>query len=465
MNKQDYYKAHLTRDPRFDGKFFVAVKTTKIYCRPICPARKAKLENLEFFHHAVLAEQAGYRPCLRCRPESAPGSLAWIGISAIIKRAIRIMESSELENLSINALATKLAVSERWLREVFQREIGISPQQLLLDKKLAIAKNLLEHSMQSITDIAFCAGFNSIRRFNDAFKTKFQQTPNQVRKNTAKSTMQSIRLRYRPPFNWKKILAYFQQRTIPCVETVSDNSYERLFTLHDCQGWMKASQIAGNQLQIQFILNQPTHILDMVSRIKTLFDLDADPMLIEKDLAKDKALKPLLKHYPGLRIPGCWDGFELAVRAIIGQKISVKAARIVLIRLVELCGEKQTFDQSLALTHFFPTPENIIKTDLSNIGLTQSKINSIKSLASLIQNSQLKLDGTADEAETIKTLLSIKGIGPWTTEYIALRALKNPNAFPENDLEIQKRLKQFHLDPTQWIPWRAYGTVLLLNLD
>lgn len=463
-NKQEFYRAHLTRDIRFDGKFFVAVKTTKIYCRPVCPAKKAKLENLEFFIHAAQAEEAGYRPCLRCRPETAPGSAAWIGTSATVRRAIKMLDQFGLETLSIKTMAEKLGIGERWLRELFQQQVGINPQAFLLNKKLSIARNLLDHSNLSITEIALSSGFNSIRRFNDAFKARFGQTPRSFKKQPATSNLQVLYLRYRPPFSWEKLMRFFELRAIPAMESVHHNIYQRLLTYLNVSGWMQASLVEDYKIKIEFKLNKTTAILDFVARVKAMFDLDADPMLIESDLKHDKKLKPLLKQHTGLRIPGCWDGFELAVRAVIGQRISVKAARTALIRLVDLYGEKQTFDDTLSLTHFFPTPESLLNADLSTLGLTTAKMQTLKALAQAVHDKTLILDGTADYDETCKKLLSIKGIGPWTVEYIAMRALKNPDAFPETDLEIQKRIKQFDLDPKKWIPWRAYGAVLLFNL-
>ena len=461
---QEFYKAHLARDIRFDGKFFVAVKTTKIYCRPICPARKAQLKNIEFFIHAALAESAGYRPCLRCHPEAAPGSTVWMGTSALVQRAIRLMDSTIVDENAISIIAQTLAISERWLRELFQTQVGISPQAILISKRLDLAKNLLDHSSLSITDIAFSAGFQSIRRFNDAFKNRFQENPRAFRKMTKKENLQQLQLSYRPPFAWEKLITFFKERALAEMELVEGLSYQRLVTYGEAQGWFKATLVENNKIHIHFKFNKAVNILDFVARIKKIFDLDADPMAIEKDLKEDDKLLPFLAQFEGIRIPGCWDGFELAVRAIVGQKISVKAARTVLSRMVELYGEQHNLDDTLPLTRFFPTPKTILSADLSKIGLTAAKIDSIKALAEAMLSQQLILDGTADEQQTRQQLLSIKGIGPWTVEYIAMRALKNPDAFPEMDLEIQKKIKRFNLYPKKWLPWRAYAAILLFNI-
>lgn len=464
-DKKEFYRAHLARDSRFDGKFFVAVKTTKIYCRPICPARKAKLENLEFFIHAAQAEEAGYRPCLRCRPETAPGSAAWIGTSSTVQRAIRMMDSFALEEFSINELATKLGIGERWLRELFQKQVGANPQSILISKKLDIARNLLDNSSLSITDIAFSSGFQSIRRFNDAFKARFQKTPSAFRKNPLSKGELRLQLSYRPPYAWKEMIQFFSNRAISKLELVEGDSYQRLITHGEVRGWFKAKHSQNNKIEIELKLNKSSNIMEFVARLKNIFDLDSDPMAIENSLKEDKKLKPFLKQYSGLRIPGTWDGFELAVRAVVGQKISVKGARKILGKIVETCGERQTFDESLELKRFFPTPKNILAADLSTIGLTGSKIETLKTLAHELENKTLVLDGTEDVEDTCQKLLSIKGIGPWTVEYIAMRALKNPDGFPETDLELQKKISHFQLNPQNWAPWRAYGAILLWSLS
>ncbi|OGT37553.1 MAG: hypothetical protein A3F11_02745 [Gammaproteobacteria bacterium RIFCSPHIGHO2_12_FULL_37_14] len=464
-NNEEFYRAHLARDPRFDGKFFVAVKTTRIYCRPVCPARKARLRNLEFFIHAAQAEEAGYRPCLRCRPETAPGSHAWIGTSSTVQRAIRMMDYFALEGLSIKDIAEKLGLGERWLRELFQQQVGASPQTILISRKLDIARNLLDNSALSITDIAFSSGFQSIRRFNDAFKARFKKPPNAFRQDKLSSTgTLHFQLNYRPPYAWDSMIHFLSNRAITGIELVENNVYQRLIAYGETRGWFQARIIQDNKIEFIIKLNKNSNILELIARLKNIFDLDADPMAIENDLKKDKKLKPFLAQHRGLRIAGTWDGFELAVRAIVGQKISVKAARTVLSRIVNICGEKQNFDPSIPLERFFPTPKNILSADLSNTGLTSSKIETLKLVASVVEDKTLVLDGTKCFDETCRKLLSIKGIGIWTVEYIAMRALKNPDAFPETDLELQKKISHLQLNPQNWIPWRAYGAILLWNI-
>lgn len=448
-SKKEFYRAHLARDPRFDGKFFVAVKTTGIYCRPICSARKAKLDHIEFFIYAAQAEAAGYRPCLRCRPETAPGSPAWLGTSATVQRALRIMDRFALEQLSVTEIAAKLGIGERWLRELFQQQVGVNPQAILMSKKLDMVRNLLDKSSLSITDIAFSSGFQSLRRFNDAFKMRFQKKPREFRTNPQMDGQLYFQLSYRPPYAWDHLMQFFSHRAIPALERVENNSYQRLITCGEVRGWFRAKPSEGHKIDFEFKLDRNTNILEFAAKLKNSFDLDADPMVIETSLKEDTQLRPYIEQYPGLRIPGGWDGFELAVRAIAGQSISVKAARAILCKIVEICGERQTLDRSLQLTHFFPTPQRILEVDLSGSGLPKARIETLKSLAQEILNDHLILDGTADFAETCQKLLSIKGIGAWTVEYIAMRALRNPNAFPITDLEIQKKVSQLSLNPEQ----------------
>jgi AraC family transcriptional regulator, regulatory protein of adaptative response / DNA-3-methyladenine glycosylase II len=270
-DKNEFYRAHLARDPRFDGKFFVAVKTTKIYCRPICPARKAKLKNLEFFIHAAQAEEAGFRPCLRCRPETAPGSAAWIGTSSIIQRAIRMMDSFALEDLSIGELAKKLEIGDRWLRDLFQNQVGASPQSVLISKKLDTAGKLLDESSLSVTEIAFSSGFQSIRRFNDAFKNRFQKSPSAFRKNPVAKGPLRLQLTYRPPFAWNQLINFFKDRAVPGLEIVEGSSYQRLITDGDVCGWFKAIPIENNKIEIEFKLNKNANLLEFVARLKKYF--------------------------------------------------------------------------------------------------------------------------------------------------------------------------------------------------
>ena len=463
-DKNEYYRAHLARDARFDGKFFVAVRTTMIYCRPICPARKAKLVNLTFYTHAAEAEEAGYRPCLRCRPESAPGSPAWIGTSATVRRAVRMMDSCALDGLSIKDIAEKLGVGERWLRDLFQKQVGASPKSILIARKLDIAKNLLENTALSIIDVAFSSGFQSIRRFNDAFKIRFKQPPSKFRKKSSAQECLSIQISYRPPYAWDHMIAFLQMRAVNGVEWIDGNVYQRSIAYHGVSGWMRVSPCDENKLRFEFGFEKSINIVGFVARLRNMFDLDADPLFIEKALSEDEMLRPYLQQFQGLRIPGAWDGFELAVRAIVGQRISVKAASTILGRITTVAGEPRIGCSVAGLTRLFPTPERIMEANLSAVGLPASRVDSIKCLSAEINCGNIVLDGTVDFGETCRKLLAIKGIGKWTVSYIAMRALKDPDAIPETDLIIQQKIKKLGLEPANWAPWRAYAAILLWNI-
>lgn len=461
--QQIYYKAHLTRDARFDGKFFVAVKSTGIYCRPICPARKAQLTNLTFYQHAIEAENAGYRPCIRCRPESAPGSAAWQGTHTTVKRAVKMIEQ-QANQLTIKYLAEQLGVSDRWLRQLFKEQLGINPQQLLLDKKLSFAKHLLDHSEFKITDIAYQAGFQSVRRFNDAYLKKFKCAPSMHRKNTNSSLPQTIQLNYRPPLDKTKLLGFFKFRELAGVEYVTNNSYERILCWENEPIYIKIVFLETHAVQVYIEAEKSINLYPLVARIKKVFDLDCDPLTIEQQLKQDKKLKPFLEKHKGIRIPGCFDDFELIVRAIIGQRISVKAAQTILKRFVDQFGKKFVKQDNPYLYICFPSPKDIAKADLNGLGLPQSKIHSIKAIAQMLHNSELDFSGLVDDTTIYQKLLSIKGIGAWTAQYIAMRLLKDPNAFPEKDLELLKQINAHDLDPNVWEPWRAYVTILLFSL-
>src|SRR5579883_636898 len=270
FNEEEFYRAHLGRDHRFDGKFFVAVKTTMIYCRPTCPARKAKLASLTFFIHAAQAEEAGYRPCLRCRPETAPGSPAWIGTPSTVQRAIRMMEYFATEDLSIKDIAERLGIGERWLRELFQEQVGASPQSILISKKLDIARNLLDNSTLSITDIAFSSGFQSIRRFNDAFKIRFNKPPNAFRKEPVSIGKMCFQLSYRPPYGWDNIIHFLSHRAIPGVELIDNNSYQRLISYGEIYGWFHARKVEDNKIEFEVKLNKNANILELIARLKNI---------------------------------------------------------------------------------------------------------------------------------------------------------------------------------------------------
>ncbi|NVJ65117.1 MAG: DNA-3-methyladenine glycosylase 2 family protein [Gammaproteobacteria bacterium] len=451
---QAYQKARVSRDARYDGKFFVAVKTTKIYCRPICPAPSPKEKNVLYFDSAIAAQEAGFRPCRRCRPESAPQSAAWIGTQAVLQRAIRKIHAGALNHQDLHNFSESLGISERYLRKLFQQYIGTSPRKYGNHVRLMFAKQLLHQTKLPVTDIAFSAGFNSIRRFNDAFKKTIKLTPSEIR-NYAPCEQAGIQLKlsYQGHYNWGEMQHFLKQREIPEIETVTKHSYQRSFQIANddtkATGVFKATHNAKDKaFDLTIELDNINYLMPVVARIRQLLDIDANMELIESHLAQDKKLKPLLVK--GLRLPACWDSFEAGVKAILGQQVSVKAAY----------GHTQNLIQTLSKPtcndyYLFPTPEQVARADLTFLKMPSSRKETLKSFA----HWYLENDG-----QNLQDILSIKGIGPWTLEYIKLRSGSDSDAFPEKDLGVLKTMEKYLLtDSEQWSPWRSYATLQLWN--
>jgi len=464
------YTALKTRDARFDGRFFTGVTSTGIFCRPICPASTPKIENCTFHKTANAALQSGFRPCLRCRPESAPASAAWLGTEALVRRALSLIEDGALdEGVSVHDFAERLGVGERHLRRLFQTHLGTSPKKIAQTRRLMFAKRLLCQTQTSITDIAFASGFNSLRRFNDAYKTAFAFAPSHERKRSkTPSTDQTISLNfsYRPPYDWQGLLSFFAQRALPGIENVIDDSYQRTIFVEGHVGYLKISNDSNNNKIIAEISNIPVRYLRFVSRnIRRMFDLDADPQAISHDLSHDAALAPLIKDKPGLRLPGAWDAFEVGVRAIIGQQISVKGARTIATRLVERLGTSLPQNRFL-----FPSPTDVANGNLDALGLTQRRCKTLQNFA----HNWLDLDPAQPVENIIATLCDLPGIGPWTAHYIVMRALGEPDIYPVADLVLIRTLEKLGLPAGKaelekraldWQPWRAYGALYLWSYD
>ncbi len=463
LNHTICYQALKARDARFDGRFYTAVSSTGIFCRPICPATTPKAENCTFYPTASAALQAGYRPCLRCRPESAPASPAWMGTETTVRRAITLIEEGALDDgQTLESLCTRLGVGERHLRRLFQTHLGTSPKQMAQTRRLLFAKRLLKQTATPITDIAFAAGFSSLRRFNDAYKSAFGFAPREERKNRddiATSENITLKFNYRPPYDWDGLLAFFALRAIAPVERVEEGYYIRKVRFEGQDGEiMISNDYANNRLVCQFFNIETRHLRDITHKIRRLFDLDADPQAIAQALSKDDILRPLIKATPGLRLPGAWDGFEIALRAIIGQQISVKGARTICMRVLERIG-----------TGLFPTPQDILEHNLDGLGLTGRRIATLKKLA----ENWAELDAAKPVEETIKDLCALPGIGPWTAHYMMMRAFGEPDIYPVADLGLIRALEsqgivdaktELENRSKNWRPWRAYGAIYLWNL-
>jgi len=461
------YRAVVARDARFDGRFFTAVLSTGIYCRPVCPARTPARRNVRFYADAAAAEAAGFRPCKRCRPEACPGSAHWDFRGDLVRRALRLIEDGVVDDHGVRGLAARLAVTERHLHRLFVAELGASPKAVARSRRLRLARRLLQETSMPVTDVAFAAGFGSVRQFNATMRQVYGQTPSQLRgPRPAPGPGLELRLAVRPPFAAAELLEFLAARAIPGVEEVTAGRYVR----------------SGPGPYAIELLPRDTHVLlradapdlrdvaRLVTRCRRLLDLDADPHAVRQVLGGDPLLAPLVERRPGLRVPGSFDGFETAVRAVLGQQVSVAAARTLAGRLVRRCGE--ALPQPVGtVTHRFPSPAALAEADLSGLGLTGSRERALRALAAAVASGELDLSGGADPAETADRLLALPGVGPWTAAYLAMRALGDPDAFPAGDLGLRTAVRALTgSSPTPrelteraeaWRPWRAYAVMHL----
>ena len=460
------YQAVLTRDPRFDGVFFVGVSTTRIYCRTVCRAKTPQKKNCKFYPSAAAAEQAGFRPCLLCRPELAPGNARIDANGRLAAAVAQRIENGTFIEQRFEDLAQELGVSERHLRRVVGREFGVSPIELLQTHRLLLAKRLLTDTALPIADIAYASGFNSLRRFNALFQERYRLNPTQLRKNkTAKIAQDYIvsEVAYRPPLDWEALLSYLGGRAIAGVERVEGDRYFRTVHLGQHKGWLAVEPVSEkNALQVKISISLLPVLLSTLARVKTLFDLAAKPHQIATHLGS------LALYHPGLRVPGAFDSFEIAVRTILGQQVSVKAATTLMGRFIQCFGEP-IVTPFLNLTHLTPTAEQIAQTDISAIiklGILRTRAKSILALAIAIAQGSISLTPGCSIEQTIAQLQELPGIGTWTAQYIAMRVLGDPDAFPHTDLGIRQALgetkpKQILAIATQWKPWRSYATLHL----
>jgi AraC family transcriptional regulator of adaptative response / DNA-3-methyladenine glycosylase II len=470
----------MSRDARFDGRFFVAVRTTGIYCRPICPAPKPKLGNCSFVASAAAAREAGYRPCLRCRPETSPGTPAWSGTSATVSRALRLIAEGALDTSGVDDLADRLGIGARHLRRLFVEHVGAPPIAVAQTQRLHLAKRLIDETALPMHEVAFAAGFPNLRRFNDTVRTAYGRPPHLLRRHAEpeltppSSTGLTLRLAYRPPYHWDMLMRFLAPRATPGVEVVSGCRYRRTISIERAHGVVEVKPVPGKHHLIARIhLSRSIWLTPLVERLRRLFDLGAEPAEIERHLRRDPLLAPTVAALPGLRVPGAWDGFELAVRAVLGQQVSVKGATTLAARLVERFGAPLPPWNGCAdetLRRLFPTPERLADADVAAIGLPRSRANTITALAAAIAAGDLDPDGSHGLEETIDSLCGVPGIGPWTAHYIAMRALGEPDAFPASDLGLLRAASPTGeaLTPAKlaeraeaWRPWRAYAALYL----
>ena len=455
---QSYQHARQSRDARFDGLFFVAVKTTGIYCRPICPATTPKEKNIEYFTHAHQAVKAGYRPCLRCHPDSAPGSPLWKGVSSSLERAKKLIDEGALDTGSMSDLSDRLGITERYLRKLFDKHLGISPKAYALFRQCEFAKNLLHQTTLPITEIALASGFNSVRRFNDCFKKQLSLTPSQIRKsNKVPSNTIQLKLYYRPPYDWQHLQQFFATRMIDGLEWTDKNSYGRTFLFEgissendspmQCKGHFTAQHNPNkHRFDVTIEIDNIAHLKMVVNTIRRILDLDTDSKTVEQCLRHSG----FINYKKGLRLPGTWSLLEAGIRAILGQQISVVAALNLVKSVIDELGEKTSNGKV-----YFPTAKALADADFEFIKMPGKRKETLTNLAKHFLHSS--------SAKNPESWLTLKGIGPWTIDYAKMRGLSDPDIYLGGDLGVKKVMDKPNLsiDPTKATPFRSYLTFQL----
>jgi len=473
------YRALRARDARFDGRFFAGVQTTGIYCRPVCPARTPSAKNVRFFACAAAAAEAGFRPCLRCRPETSPGSSAWAGTTTTVARALRLIVAGALDADSVDELAARVGVGDRHLRRLFLQHLGTTPRALAQTRRLAFAKRLIDETSLPMSTIALASGFGSVRRFNFAVHAAYRRSPRQLRRTNRVKTRPTgsdivLRLAFRPPYDWTALHRFLAARVVPGLESAGEGFFRRTLRLGNGHGLVEVRCVPGaNHLLARIRLDDPSQLMAVVARLRRQFDLDAEPDLIARHLRQDPRLAQGLRRHAGVRLPGAACAFEATVRAILGQQVSVAAATRLANRLVELYGEPLRLENSgfEDLQRVFPSPQALANADLSRLPVPRARAAAIQSLAAAFAADRIPLQPSALE-EFVRPLCALRGVGEWTAHYAALRALGDPDAFPAGDLGLRRALgTNGHLATAarvssvaeSWRPWRAYAAIILWN--
>ncbi|WP_165190304.1 DNA-3-methyladenine glycosylase 2 [Caulobacter soli] len=475
------YRAIQTRDARFDGRLFVAVKTKGIYCRPVCPARTPLRQNVTFHATAASAQEAGYRACLRCRPETSPQLGAWNGASNTVSRALALIEAGALDDGDVETLAERVGVGGRQLRRLFLQHLGATPVGVAQTRRVLLAKQLIHETDLPMGEVALAAGFGSVRRFNETFQQLYDRPPAALRRRKAIASSHgaapageaiALTLRYRPPYDWDGMLAFLAMRAIPGVEAVDNDVYRRVIALDGAAGTIAVTPIGGDRLSVAVRFPKPSALPRILARVRGVFDLSADPVGIGEVLSGDPDLARMVALRPGLRVPGAWDGFELAVRAILGQQITVVQARKLAGDLTAAYGEPlpEPFAEP-GLTHAFPTAQRLAAADLSGLKMPGARIRCLSGMAAALAADPNLLAPNASLTEMVARLRALPGIGEWTAQYIAMRQLREPDAFPAADVALMRALADADgVRPTTdqllaraeaWRPWRAYAALHL----
>lgn len=462
------YRAVSSRDQRFDGWFFTAVTSTGIYCRPSCPAVTPKRSNVRFFPGAAAAQASGFRACRRCRPDAAPGSPEWNVRADVVARAMRLIADGVVDRDGVGGLARTLGYSERHLNRLLLAEVGAGPLALARTQRASTARILIETTTLPLASVAFAAGFSSVRQFNETIQMVFARTPSDMRRRATRAEpaggagVITLRLAYRPPLDADALLKHLVERAVAGVEVVDGSTYRRTLRLPHAAGLVALTPAAGH-IQCRLQLEDPRDLASAVQRCRWLLDLDADPVAVDSVLAADPVLAGAVARRPGLRVPHAVDGAELAVRAVLGQQISVAGARTLAGRLVQRFGKPLTAPDG-ALTHLFPEPAALADADLRDLGVPGARAATLTRVTAALADGDLVLDPGADRTAAVAALSALRGVGPWTSSYVAMRALGDPDAFPASDLGLRTAAANLGLDPAalpdaarRWRPWRAYA--------
>jgi len=457
-------------------KTYSAVVTTGIYCRPGCNA-SPKQENVRPFAYAAAAEAEGFRPCLRCRPDTFPGPAPWLAPSELVCRALQLINLGALDEGNEMDLARRLGVSERHLRRLFDAHVGATPDSVARSRRVHFARRLLIETDLPIAQVVFAAGFGSVRQFNRAVQDVFLMTPSELRARRrrddrlAAGAALELRLPFRPPLAWAAMLDFVGARAVAGVEHVAAGSYARIVHVDGETGAIELSHPTGaSHLVLRVHLRRVDGLIHVVDQARRLFDLDADTPTIRRTLRTDGRLRPLVDACAGLRVPGAWDPFEVGVRAIIGQQVSVRGASTLTNRLVAGLGEPVTGFANLGLDRRFPEPETVADAELTSVGLTTARAAAVRAFATAVADGSVQLDGSVGLDDVVDRLDALPGIGPWTAHYIAMRACGEPDAFPAGDLGLRRALATAHGTPSErelaaraqaWRPWRAYAAMYL----
>jgi AraC family transcriptional regulator, regulatory protein of adaptative response / DNA-3-methyladenine glycosylase II len=480
LDQDECYRAICARDPRYDGRFYICVHTTGIFCRPICPARTPLRKNVQFVETAEAAIQLGFRACKRCRPEVKAGSSAWDLTAASIKRALRMIDSGALDDQSVEQFAGKLGVGARHLRRLVKSALGVAPNRLALARRAAFARGLIEGSNLAMTEVAAASGFRSLRRFNDVVQTEFGATPTQLREKSNSSSAggaMTLTLKAKGAADWPSLVQFYAARIIPGLESVREERYVRALRVGGALAVIAVEQGAGEALNVSVTGAKVGELYAITGRVRRALDLDTDVAAIAKALSVDKTLKPAMSRIRSLRLPGAWDPFELAVRAMLGQQISVKAARTLAGRIVSQFGEALPPSlQGHGPTQAFPTAATLAGVqaeDFMALGLTTSRAKALCGLANAVAADAAIFAPAGSLDALIQKLCALEGVGPWTAHYIALRAFGESDAFPASDLGLRKAYgaltgalpsaQELERAAAKWSPWRGYAAQALWN--